>query len=80
MKEKHPKLYRVTLDGMTSSNSGIVYGISYVIAESMDDAYNKVKVFLDTRDIGFPKHRALSMIEVIADSYPLTNNGYLLFL
>lgn len=72
------KLYMVTLKGMTYSSTGIAYGISYVIAENTDEAYKKVRKFLDENNIGFTKDRELHNIELIADSYRYTGIGTLL--
>lgn len=74
------KLYRVTLKGMTTSSTGISYGVSYVVAENTDEAYKKVRKFLDENDLGFSKDRELDKIEVIADSHRHTNLGILLHL
>jgi hypothetical protein len=57
--EKTKKLYRVTLRGMKYSSTGVVYGVSYAIAENPDEAYKKVKKYLDEKDLGFSKDRAL---------------------
>lgn len=74
------KLYKVTLRGMTFNYSGVAYGVSYVIAENPDEAYKKVKEFLDKADLGFSKDRELDKIELIADTYRFTNTGCLLHL
>ena len=48
----------------------------YVLADDPTDGYDKVRKFLDDRNIGFDSARALNSIEVIADmdklqdSYP----------
>ena len=78
--ENRKKLYRVTLNGMTYNGTGVAYGLSYVIAENSDEAYQKVRKFLDENDLGFPKERALNKIELIADSYRYTDVGCLLHL
>lgn len=74
------KLYRVTLKGMTYSSTGIVYGVSYVVAKNSDKAYQKVRDFLDEEDLGVSKDRELDKVELIADSYPYTDVGCLLYL
>lgn len=74
------KLYRVTLRGMTINSTGIAYGTSYVIAENSNEAYTKVRAFLDEHDIGFRRERVLHNVELIADSYRYTDVGYLLHL
>ena len=78
--ENRKKLYRVTLRGMTYSSTGVAYGSSYVIAENSDEAYKKVRKFLDENDLGFANDRALGKVELIADSYRYTDVGCLLHL
>ena len=78
--ENRKKLYRVTLRGMTYSSTGVAYGSSYVIAENSDEAYKKVRKFLDENDLGFTKYRELDKVELIADSYRYTDVGCLLHL
>ena len=73
------KLYKVTLRGMTNSSTGIKYGISYVVAKDLNDAYEKVYTFLYKKDIGFSRERALDKIELIADSYEYNDTGHMLF-
>lgn len=74
------KLYRVTLKGMTYNSTGIVYGVSYVVAENSDKAYQKVRDFLEEKDLGVSEHRELDKVELIADSYQYTDVGCLLYL
>ena len=78
--ENRKKLYRVTLKGMTYNSTGVAYGSSYVIAENSDEAYQKVRKFLNENDLGFTKDRELDKVELIADSYRYTNVGCLLHL
>ena len=78
--ENIKKLYRVTLRGMTYNSTGVAYGSSYVIAENSDEAYQKVRKFLDENDLGFTKDRELDKVELIADSYRYTDVGCLLHL
>jgi len=78
--ENRKKLYRVTLRGMTYNSTGVAYGLSYVIAENPDEAYKKVRKFLDDNNLGFSEDRELDKIELIADSYRYTDVGYLLHL
>ena len=78
--ENRKKLYRVTLRGMTYSSTGVAYGSSYVIAENSDEAYKKVRKFLDENNLGFTKYRELDKVELIADSYRYTDVGCLLHL
>jgi len=74
------KLYRVELTGMTYSVIGKVYGISYVVAENSDQAYIKVKEFLDVNNIGFTSDRELKLVELIADEVKYSVVGHLLLL
>jgi hypothetical protein len=74
------KLYRVTLTGMTYSVTGKIYGVSYVVAENTNQAYLKVKEFLDKEDIGFRSERGLKMIELIADEIKYSEVDHLLLL
>jgi len=78
--ENRKKLYRVTLKGMTYNSTGVAYGSSYVIAENSDEAYQKVRIFLNENDLGFSKDRELDKVELIADSYRYTDVGCLLHL
>ena len=74
------KLFRVILRGMTSSMTGVSYGISYVIAKNMDEAYKKVREFLDDNDIGFRKDREIVKVVLLAEDYQYTDTGKMLFL
>lgn len=78
--EQELKLYRVTLRGMTWSTSGVVEGISYVVAENAEAAYQKVKKRLDEKDIGLSRQRELDRIELIASTYEHTATRTLLYL
>ena len=73
------KLYKVTLRGMIN-NSTKGYGSSYAIAENSDEAYKKVKKFLDENNIGFTGDRELNKVELIADTYRYTPTHCLLHL
>ncbi len=74
------KLYKVILRGMTYNSSGIAFGISYAIAENSEEAYQKVRKFLDDNDIGFTNERELDKIELLADNFRYTGVGCLLHL
>lgn len=78
--EQIDKLYKVNLRGMTYATTGMTYGVSYVIAENPTEAYDKVRKYLDTNDIGFSKDRELHSIELIASDSPYNDIGTLLFL
>ena len=74
------KLFKVTLRGMTVTSTGVVYGVSYAVAEDPTTAYLKVKKFLESNDIGFSKERELLSVELVADSDPYPGCGTLLHL
>lgn len=66
------KLYKVTLRGMTYSATGVIYGVSFVVANDPQHAYQVVKKDLEKRDIGYASDRELSNVELIAEDtqYP----------
>lgn len=74
------KLFRITLRGMTYSTTGVIHGVSYVVAEDPTSAYKKVRDSLDTKGLGSRKDRELDKIELIAGSYDYTYNGHILYL
>ena len=74
------KLFKVTLKGMTFNSNGVSHGISYVVAENTDEAYLKVKKYVDEKDLGFSKDRELATIELVADSREFNNVGTMLHL
>ena len=74
------KLYRVTLRGMTSSVTGVSYGISYVVAKNTEEAYQKLKKFVDENDLGYSSQRELDKVELLAEDYQYTDTGTMLFL
>lgn len=78
--ENSKKLYKVTLRGMTYNSTGVVYGVSFVVAETTDEAYKRVREFLDKHDIGFSRDRELDHIQLIAENYQYTHVEHLLFL
>ncbi len=78
--ENRKKLFKVTLRGMTYSSTGTAYGVSYVVAGNSDEAYQKVRKFLDDKNLGFTKDRELEKVELIADSYQYTDVGFILHL
>ena len=61
-------LYVVTLASMVDRTVGISYGKSYVVAEDVEQAYQKVKSFLETNKIGTPSDRVLYRIELLAST------------
>jgi len=78
--ENREKLYKVTLKGMRYNSVGVAYGTSYVVAKNSDEAYQKVRDFLDENDLGFSKDRELDNVQLIADSYRYSDVGCLLYL
>lgn len=77
---KTKKLYRVELRGMTYNTTGPARGISFVIATNPDEAYQKVKTYLDEKDYGFTQDRQLKAVELIAEAYDYTDVGTILHL
>jgi len=68
------KLFRITLRGMASTMMGtqVAHGAPYVVAESMDRAYEMVRDELDSRGLGFSKEREIEKCELLAEEgdYP----------
>ena len=62
------KLYRVTVKGFPGGR----YRVSYAVGKSPDDAYQKVRAFLDDKGIGSYWDRALNTVELLAEvgEYP----------
>ena len=60
------KLYKVTIRGGFNATS-TDYNTSYVVARSPNDAYARVKKFLDDNDLCFSDERELKRIELIAE-------------
>lgn len=71
------KLFRVTCKGMQYSITGPAYGVSYVIAKDPSQAYERVRHFLDTEDLGYTSDRELEKVELIAENYMYTKTGTL---
>ncbi len=70
------KLHRVSLRGM----SGTAYGVSYVVAGNSDEAYQKVRSWLDDHDYGFRHERAMDSVDLLADTDHYNDTGTMLFL
>lgn len=72
-------LYLVKCRGMKYSNPN--YGISYVVAHTTDEAYQKVLEYLKDKDIGFSSDRVLESVTLVAESgKPYPGCGTFLFL
>jgi hypothetical protein len=72
------KLFRLKLRGM---ETGIIaYGYPYVVAENMDEAYKKVRNYLDEKDLGFENDREMESIQLLAETGDYPNCGVQLFL
>ena len=67
-------LYKVTCRGMTNTACGTqaAHGIAYVVARNPDEAYKKLRKYLDEKDLGFRKERDLDKVELVAEAidYP----------
>jgi hypothetical protein len=74
------KLWKVTLCGMQYNGTGCAHGISYVIADDSDEAYNKVKTKLETMNLGRAKERELKTIELIAEDAMYADCGMTLYM
>ena len=66
------KLYLVKLRGMQFNPFGTAYGISYIVAVNPNDAFMKVKLYLEDKKIGFISDRELESVTLIAEQtdYP----------
>jgi len=73
------RLFRVNLRGFGGFTTGVNYQSSYVIAENPDEAYQKVRRWLDKKDYGFYKDRELASVELLADDHEYTEIGVRLF-
>ncbi len=73
------KLYRVTLRGL-SSYTGLQLKVSYVVARNSDEAYQKVRTWLDQNSYGLSQDRVLEAIELLAEDYQYTDVRTRLFL
>lgn len=76
------KLYTVKCTGMSKSASGArtAHGFAYVVAENSDEAYMKVREYLDKKGIGFRHERELSSVELFADTCEYPDCGVRLYL
>lgn len=61
------KLFLVRCKGMTSTVTGVAHGLAYVVANDPTEAYNKLRNYLDEKDLGFTSERELNTIQLIAD-------------
>ena len=74
-------LYRVTLKGLHASlGTNKDHGTYYVVSKNTEDAYQKVRKYLNELDYGFDRERELDKIEVIADDYFYGDANYMLFI
>ena len=74
------KLYRVTCRGMTSSFSSIIHGIAYVVATNPTEAYEKLRNYLDTAELGFRREREMEKVELLAEETKYPDCGIALFI
>lgn len=72
------KLYLVKLRGLGSS-MGVNYKESYVVAENTEKAYDMVREYLNTNNLGFDHERELLSITLLAESGPYPDCKTLLF-
>ena len=76
---KTKKLYLVTLRGLHSATH-VQHNTSYVVAANPDEAYQKVRKWLDEKDYGFKNERELKSVELLAEDYDYTDVKTMLFL
>ena len=74
------KLYRVTCTGMTSSFGCIAHGIAYVVATNPTEAYEKLRDYLDTAELGFKRAREMEKVELIAEETKYPDCGIALYI
>ena len=74
------KLYLVTLRGFSYSYNSTIYGKSYVIANNAEEAYQKVKTYLISHDLGDSKDRELDNVALIAEDAGYPDCQTMLFL
>ena len=74
------KLFLVTLRGLNAYTTGVCYHKSYVVADNTDDAYKKVRGYLNAKDYGFKSDRELGNVQLLADEYEFNDTGSRLFL
>jgi len=65
---------------MTWSSTGMVHGIAYVVASDPTEAYNKLRSYLEKKEIGFRKDRELHTVELLASDYEYNDINTMLFL
>lgn len=68
------KLFKVTIRG------GELYHISFVIANNPTEAYQKVRQYLDKKDLCFRDEREMQLVKLIADSSEYPECKVMLFL
>ena len=61
------KLYLVECVGLNYDISGAPDGLSYVVANTPDEAYRTVRNYLDQENIGFRYERELKKVTVVAE-------------
>ena len=66
------KLFLVKCKGMTINPTGAPHGKAYVLADDPTSAYNKLKAYLDDKNLGFADERVLDRITLVAEEgdYP----------
>lgn len=73
---EHDKLFIVKTYMPTSSR----LGSAYVVAKDSNEAYLKVRKYLDEKDYGFYQDRCLDSVTLVADSYEHAIKPTMLFL
>lgn len=75
MEDRELKLFKITLQGF----AGRIYSPCYAIAYDATEAYNKVREFLDVKDLGYSKNRELHSVELMAGTDEYTDAPAMLF-
>lgn len=69
------KLYYVELQGHSKN-----WSTAYVLAENSNEAYAKVRGYLDAKDIDFSAHRELKRVTLIAEAKDYPDCGVKLYI
>ena len=77
--KKTAKLFLVNLRGL-SSMTGVQRNKNYVVANDTNEAYKKVRDWLDSKEYGFRYERELESIELLAENCEYTDVRIMLFI
>lgn len=75
------KLYLVECRGMAYTVGGApAHGRCYVVATNPTEAWERVRLDLEERDLGYPHQRELDKITLLAEDAPYPNCGARLYI